>query len=385
MKRSLLALLFAAIGAYLIFEATSRTPDFACVPLPDHTPLATRHGNDHWSDDKLRVFSALPDGVIIPKGWQAVGADQVTQTCALFPRHQSVVFIKPEFWRIDTIKDAKAGVDIRRIALKSTSESDLHTIDQRIADTFTNVSSVFPLGFTKAQKAVPHDVLVTTSIAGDNKTDATRIYPAPGPNLSSLFYDLNSNRGEDLFIHAIAHVYNKQRPRPEVAPTEDHLPKVEYREFVASWAELAFNHDHVYLRKRVNFLTRQNKLLTDTKPDTWPTYSALKAIKGLPGPFGIPPQNDPAAIEYAHYYQSPLILLAVDGLLSIYAPDLTVKMILQDIHKGKSPGLLSSFKTYLPLRYKRIETWLNGTAPIPEKLINRGLIRLHSGFNEVPH
>lgn len=382
MKRLFLIIVIALALAYVAFKPASQ-PSFACKPLPPHTPLVTRHGNDHWSDEKLRVFSAMPTGVEIPKGWQPVGADQVTPSCALFPRRQSVVFIKPEFWRTDTLKLKKVGFEVRRIALKSTSAADLAKIDQQIIDTFKGVSALFPLGVLPNQKALPHDILVTTDIAGDNKSDATRIYPAPGPNQSSLFYSLGSYRGNDLFIHAIAHLYNKQRPRPEATPREPGLPKTEYLEFVASWSELALNHNHAYVKRRVRFLKKQHKLLTDQDPTTWPTYPSLKDIQDLKGPFGVPPQRHPAAIEYAHYYLSPLVLLAIDGLLAIDAPDMNVKMMLQDIHKGKSPGLLSSIAKSMPMRYKIIVTWIKGEKKIPPKLINRGLIRLHSGKNEV--
>lgn len=200
MKRIYIALAFVvplvvSLG-YLTLSAL-KTPDLVCGPLPEYTPLATRHGNDHWSDEKLRVFSAMPSAVEIPQGWQAVGADQVTNTCALFPRHQSVVFIKPEFWQSKMIKIKKIGFKVRRFALKATSDSDIAKMDRRIADTFKKVSALFPLGLRPDQKTLPHDILVTIGIAGDNRTDATRIYPAPGPNLSSLFYDLDSNRGTD--------------------------------------------------------------------------------------------------------------------------------------------------------------------------------------------
>jgi len=382
MKRILLAIILAAVLSYGAFNLIPKTPDFACVPLPAHTPLATRHGNDHWSDDKLRVYSAMRSGVEIPVGWQAVGANQVVADCALFPPHQSVVFIKPEHWRTETLKGAKAGLDIRRIALKSTSDADLAKMDTKIIETFKNVASLFPLGFKADQKALPHDILVTIGMAGDMKSDATRIYPAPGPNLSSLFYSLDNNRGTDLFIHAIAHFYNKQRARTEVAPNEADLPMVDYREFVASWAELAFNHNHKYVKKRVKFLKRQHVLLTDNDPDTWPTYRAIKAIQAVQGPFGVPPTNHPAAIEYTHYYLSPLILLGMDGLLASDAPDISVKMMLKEIHAGKSPGLLSSIEKYMPMRARQIQTWMTGKKQIPLRLINKGLVRLHSGGNE---
>ncbi|MFQ5567702.1 MAG: hypothetical protein ACE5EU_15225, partial [Paracoccaceae bacterium] len=162
---------------------------------------------------------------------------------------------------------------------------------------------------------------------------------------------------------------------------EDGLAGSEYRELVATWAELAFNPDDGYVRDRVGFLMRQHAALTDADPDSWPDAGALAGIEGADGPYGLPPdapEGSAAAREYAHYYLGPLIMLAIDGLLAERGTAISVRMMLRDIHAGNSPGLLAALRRVLPVQYRQIRGWMQGTERIPAGLVEAGLARLRN-------
>lgn len=356
----------------------------ACVPLPEHTPKIARHGHNHWSDERLRVFGSISSGVEIPAGWIPVGAHRIDADCAFFPPRQAALFINPAFWQVEVIASAETGLSLQLLHLKTTPPEALESWTKMVVETYRDVATLFPLGLLADQR-LPHVILVTSGIAGDGARRSSRLFPAPGPNLTNLFYSPDSGRGRDLFIHTTTHLFNKRRPRPETLPVEDGLRKTEYRELVASWAEIAFNRDDDYVRKRVAFLMRQHVFLTDGDPDTWPRAKAIAKIATAEGPFGLPPnapEKSPAAHEYAHYYLGPLIMLAIDGLLAERGTAISVRMTLRDIHAGNSPGLLASLRRILPGRFQQIRNWMEGTEQIPRELVEKGLARLQNGVVE---
>ena len=357
----------------------------ACVGLPEHRDKIERHGHNNWSDETLIVFGALSSGVAVPPGWIPVGADRIDAGCAWFPPKQATLFVNPPFWQVESIRSSEAGLDLQLLTLKATPPDELEGWRRMVAETYADVATLFPLGLPPDQ-ALPHVILVTSGIAGDGKRRSTRLFPAPGANLTILFYNPDSGRGRDLFIHTTTHLFNKRRPRPETVPRERGLRSTEYRELVATWAEIAFNRDDTHVRNRVAFLMRQHVALTDADPATWPGAGALASIRSAEGPFGLPPQapkGSTAAREYAHYYLGPLIMLAIDGLLAGKGTAVSVRMLLRDIHAGNSPGLLASLRRVLPLRFGQIRSWMDGSEPIPAGLVERGLARLQDRAVEV--
>ncbi len=120
------------------------------------------------------------------------------------------------------IRSDEAGLDLQLLSLKSTPLDELDSWRRMVAETYADVATLFPLGLL-ADQTLPHVILVTSGIAGDGAQRSTRLFPAPGPNLTSLFYPPDIGRGRDLFIHTTSHLFNKRRPRPETVPQEDGL------------------------------------------------------------------------------------------------------------------------------------------------------------------
>ena len=385
MKNALLRPLLCLALAALAPETAAGAGEAACVALPAHATRIKRHGHNTWSGETLIVARAIASGVAAPPGWIPVGADRIEAGCAWFPPRQATLFVNPAFWRVETIRGDPAGLDLQLLTLKSIPPEELDSWRRMVAETYADVATLFPLGLP-ADQALPHVILVTSGIAGDGARRSTRLFPAPGPNLTSLFYPPDSGRGRDLFIHTTTHLFNKRRPRPEAVPEEDGLRGTEYRELVATWAEIAFNRDDAHVRKRVGSLRRAHVALTDDDGDTWPNARSIAATRSAEGPFGLPPhapEGSKAAREYAHYYLGPLIMLALDGLLAEKGTAVSVRMLLRDIHAGNSPGLLASLRRVLPERFGQIRSWMDGTEAIPAGLVERGLARLQDRVVEI--
>lgn len=358
----------------------------SCKPLAAHEPIAKRHGNNSWSDETLRVAKSVDHAVLVPPGWQPVGAEKLEDGCATFPRRQAAVLVNSAEWLVEKAFSDALGIEYRFFILKRADPRQHRVQREMVSATFRDVTTLFPLGLSEDQR-YPLDILVTTNIAGDNKTVATRIFPDPGERLITLFYDPKHPRGKDLLIHTTTHLFNKRRPRPETEPVERQLAATEYREYVATWAELAFNHKHKYLLRRIDLLLEQHALVMDDNDATWPKLSALRGLGQTDGPFGVPPfapKGNKPAREYAHYYLSPLVLLALEGVMATDAPGLSVHGMLRNIHSGSQSGLMAEISNTMPLRYPTVLRWIKGEAHVPEDLVRQGLIRLHSGDNEKP-
>ncbi len=368
-------------GSFSTLLAAQSQPD--CAPLPDYVPLNERHGHNHWSDERLRIHSQSSVPVAVPDNWQPVGAQNVLNGCATFPAGQAVVIAHTAHWTKQTFRSGDLGIEIRLFTPRTTPQSERTAYRERLENTFKQVSSLFPLGLGENQRA-PLDVLVTVGIAGDTRTRDSRIFPAPGPRLIPMFYRLKSGRGKDLLIHTTTHLFNKRRGRLETMPAGRQIALSEYQEFVATWAELAFNHDHGYISKRLARIRLQHELLFDDDADTWPTFSSLSGLADSEGPFGVPPfaPRSKAAREYAHYYLSPLILLGVEGYLATDAPGASVSTFLRGIHAGRYTGLMAVLDNKMPLRYATILRWMKGEEAVPRDLVEQGLVRLHSNANE---
>jgi hypothetical protein len=378
MKNAVLSVLICLAAAAIEPAPAAGAGEDACVPLPAHERKINRHGHANWFDEYLRVSGAIASGVEIPPGWVPIGADRFDAGCAWFPPRQATLFVKPEFWQVESIHSPEADLILQLLSLKSIPPEELDRWRELVVETYRDVTPLFPLGLTPDQ-ALPHVILVTSGIAGDGARRSSRLFPEPGPNLTNLFYNPGDGRGRDLFIHTTTHLFNKRRPRPETLPNEDGLSKFEYRELVATWAEIAFNPDAAHVHNRVAFLMRQHVALTDGDPDTWPDAGSLAKIKSHKGPFGLPPaapENSAAAREYAHYYLGPLVMLAIDGLLAKRASGASVGTMIRDIHAGDSPGLLASLRRLLPDRFEQIRSWMDGTGQVPAGLVERGLARV---------
>jgi hypothetical protein len=342
-----------------------------CPPLPEPQPRLTKHGLSAWKDHTLRIIDNTLTPVAVPKGWLPVGGMAVSAGCVMFPDDQAMVFIRPEGWQHRPIPVPDAGITVNRYAPKDYDPDLLALADRWIADGHRRVRQVYPLGLLPEQ-TYDHNVIVLVGRAGDGETTRTRIFPNPGPSLTPLYRNFDIARSQTTFLHTTAHLFNKRRPRPETQPDEPGLPVGEYLELVATWVDMVTNDNPDWIRSRTDFLYSLHLLSTDGDPTTAPDFEPLNALVHDPQPHGIPPVAQPmsfALSEYVHYALSPLLMVALDGLLEQNGRQTDVRTLLQLIHSGRYPGLLAAARDHLPQTdYDRFVTWLRGGRIDPDTL-----------------
>lgn len=267
------------------------------------------------------------------------------------------------------------GIRVWRVSPVELDEARLAVVDSMILSTFEEVSRLFPLGFRRNQRT-DHFVLVTVGMAGDGFAPETRLFPSPGPDLSVIFHNLDDPRGRELFIHTTTHLFNRRRARPQVQPDERGLPRAEYQEMVATWAELALI-DDARRAGRFEFLLQDYHAVLDEDPATTPVNPLLTPLSSWSGPIGLLPVTPPSfeLSEFQHYVLAPLLMLAVDGLLQRSGAAPSLYDLLRELHAGAHPGLLTALAKHLSSNdLATVRGWLSGT-PVSEELARAGVAR----------
>lgn len=365
----ILSLLIAGAGVPALARGS-------CPQPPEYAAKLNKHGNGHWRDDRLIVFSHDGESWSLPEGWEPVGAERVRAACASFPRGQAAVMVRRDRFQFRPITLSPLGMRAVRVAPLEMDPAHLTTVDAMIVSTFEAVARLYPLGL-RPKERTDHSVLVTVNLAGDGIEPETRLYPSTGPNLSVIFYNLYDPRGRELFIHTTTHLFNRHRARRAAEPDEKLLPRVDYQELVASWAELALIDDE-RRQVRFEFLLQNYRAVVDGDAATTPTNTLLAPLSTWEGPIGLV-QDEPLTfelVEFRHYVLGPLLMLAVDGLLERSGTTPRLWELLREVHAGKHRGLLAALAKHLsPQDVGTVRDWISGV-PVPENLARAGLTRL---------
>jgi hypothetical protein len=355
-----------------LFAALAKADD--CPLPPPHRMQLTKHGLASWNDRDLRVFEAPTGGCRVPAGWTPIGQDRLERRCAWFPESQAGVLVRARAFERSVLASPDPAVTLWLVHRSDLSTPDRVMVAARVESTWRRVSALFPLGL---DRTIEHTVLVTSGIAGDGRSQRTRLFPAPGSRLSVVFRNLDDPRGADLLIHTTVHVYNRRCARSEAAPDEPGLPRAEFQEMVAGWAELALAENPAWRRRRVDDLLRDYRAVTDGDSTTVPADPFLAGI-GAPETLALTSTSMSAVrAEFQHYVLAPLAMLAIDALLAENKASPLIE-VLRDIHAGRHGGLLEGLRRRLPASAMReVERWLGG-ARLPEGLMMGGLLRLES-------
>jgi len=347
-----------------------------CIQPPAYTAQVTKHGHAHWADGRLIAFSHNGEDWSLPPGWVPVGADRVRGTCARFPLTQAAVLVLRDQFRFRPIEIPQLQIRVWRVAPVEFDAARLAIVDAMIASTFEAVADLFPLGLRRGQRA-DHSVLVTVNLAGDGSQPEARLFPNPGTNLSVIFSNLDDPRGRELFIHTSTHLLNRRRARRQTEPEERALPRAEYQEMVATWAELALI-DDARRSERFDFLMQNYQAVMDGDIATTPSNPLLEPLSGWQGPIGlhgVEPMSFEVS-EFQHYVLAPLLMLAVDGLLERAGATPSLLDLLREVHAGRHRGLLAALAKHLArTEVAMVRGWISGVR-VPEELARAGLVRL---------
>jgi hypothetical protein len=186
--------------------------------------------------------------------------------------------------------------------------------------------------------------------------------------------NLDHKRGEELFIHAVAHLHNRYREDlTDYQGTQAPVPREDWQELEASWFEIAFRSSTEGRQRR---LTELYAIHTAIKNNTYspalifPFSESDLFHKVTQHNVVIRPHSGYSDYQYGHYVLAPLVMTAIEGLLQNYHTGTNIEAILTELHLSAGSNFFEKLRSILPhSEIERIFKWMRGEETIPHDLI----------------
>jgi len=367
--------LLVILGAYLFYIFTR-----PCFAIPVQVNVDGTQGYRLWQGEDFKSFEHRGLKMCIPEGWRAIGASIVGAGWARFPSGYTGVAIKSDAFDSTSVTPRGTSYTLEVVYPKITSKEELKQYESIINRSFTSVGTLFvdPNPHT-------HTVLITSKLAGNTVDDGTRVYPDPSEYMSIIVRTPEQSRGEQLFLHAVMHLYNRHRSDLGLyQKNQNPFSDTDFQEAEATWAETALLPSNEGRKLRIEYMYRIHSLLkagkfadirnspfNDLEENSRIVQSAIVA-------------RDASTLDeqYGHYILMPLTMLAIEGLLQKDNAKASIEKILTRIHNDKSPFLEALAEILPGADIVRIESWIHGDVAIPKELVDFGRKYYDSSDNQ---
>lgn len=360
----------ALAAAYFFFPQT----DKICIPISEQKTQEGSQGYRVWFGETLKSFEHNDEPVCVPGGWEAVGATKEGQGWAQFPEDHTGVIVKSDAFGILTLAPEKSAYTVTVLYPLATKNDALNRHVQIISNAFSRVSALFPE--SKSAKH-SHTVLITAGLAGDTRSEGTRVYPDPTEDLSIVVRTPDQPRAEELFVHAVMHLFNRHRSDlVAYQKNQDPFPAEDWQEMEATWSETAISTQNEGRGARIRYLynvhvaVRTNNFSRIVSEP----FNNKEAFEKINQGSIVPEGSQYLDYQYGHYVLAPLTMIAIEGLLVSRSSDLHVEDVLKAIHTRPSLNFFDELGKKLSKDdMARIMSWVDGKDTIPEELVMKGL------------
>ena len=358
-------------GAYLFFTQSA----FGCATIPDEPKVEGSQGYRVWSGPTLKSFTHKGEKLCVPEGWEAVGAVSTGSGWAVFnPEYTGVIVRSRDFEKTQlTFKRSSYAVTLMT-PLGIADEMKREYRDTTV-NAFENIGNVF--GDNGSKPPRKHIVLVTADIPNSEAGTVERVYPDPNPLLTIYVRNTKNTRGEELFLHAVTHLYNRfGGATQEYLKHQSPIPEPDWQELEASWAETAFRTSEVGMLQRLTDLYSVHRAVQTGNPnivEPSPLIDVESIQSMLPPSVVVPEGAKYIDVQYAHYILGPLTMVATEGLLRNAEAGADVPIILANLHSGKADNFFTELETALSKKdAEMVKGWMLRNEPIPRELVFLG-------------
>lgn len=343
-----------------------------CLPISTQKQEKGSHGYRIWSGPTLKSFSHNGEKICIPYGWKAVGAVESGDGWAVFEDGKTGVIILSSAFTTEIMNFMDSNYKLDFIYPKILEKSETLIYYRNIVNnSFSKIGKLF--GDKNNGIIRNHTVLVTSGLGStDNEEDS--IYPDPNSMATFLILKPNNIRTEEFFIHAVTHLYNRQRiDLIEYQNFQKPISGADWQELEASWAETSFRTSIEGRERRVNYIynvhnavkTKNFSLINSSPFNDFDQFSKMK------GEFFLKKDSTFLDTQYSHYILGPIIMIATEGLLQKYNTGTNIEEILTKIHKGEINNFFEELVKILPKNeINHIYRWIDGEELVPRDLID---------------
>ena len=373
MKRALI-LTVCGVLVVLVFSFMS-----GCKSIGTIEETRGTHGFRHWSSDTLNSFSTENNRICIPHGWMSVGVRERNQNSALF-EGESGFIIRTDAFASTTLTFAESSYIVTLLEPVGDSAERRTEIEAMVRNAFEHIGALYG---DRGGTPHVHTILVTAGLSGAD-TEAQSIYPDPNKRVSYIILPPAHPRSEELFLHAVMHLYNEYDPRIPYAAAQAPFTDADFREMEAAWGELAFeSSDRNRLARGEYLLNVHEAVVTkDFSRISAPPFTDAEAFARMLGKLPVPADAsyDDLDTQYGHYVLGPLILVGIDGMLKAHGTSESVETLLTKVHTGALVSFYGALRTELPdSDIQTLKSWIDGGAAIPEDLVRAGIARYDRG------
>jgi hypothetical protein len=299
-----------------------------------------------------------------------VGALTTHERWAEFEQNHTGILIRTDAFKTANVEISGSGYSPTLLYPATTASEDVVRYTELVQNAFSSLGSFY--GDTAAQ--IPHTVLITFGL----DTQAF-VYPDPSKDLTLMVRHSKDPRGEELLIHAVAHLYNRYSDRTrEYLEHQGPFTQEEFQELEATWAEIAFAHKDAVRLNRIEYLFHVHTALMNKAYETVtePPFNDVDAFSRVIPTIMVPQSGTYLDFQYGHYVLAPLVMVAIDGLLAERDSPVTVKQVLTDLHEKGEQNFLDRISSLVTKDdMTAIDGWIWGTGAIPRTLIDRGAER----------
>lgn len=343
-----------------------------CASVPKAPAEEGSQGYRIWSGETLKSFEHHGKRICVEDGWQALGADEYGDGYALFKKGFTGVLIQDKAFGTEFLTPQNSEYRITMRYPLSASGDEIREYASITENAFSRVGALYPEATKHTRN---HTVLVTAGIAGNTRAPGTRVYPDPHEDLTLLVRTPDYPRGEELLIHAVAHLHNRHRKDLLAYQAfQDPVPPIDFEEMEATWTETAFLREGVGRELRLRYLynvhtavrTKDFSLIEEPPFDDEAAFK--KIVEGIIVP------EDAASLDYQynHYVLAPLTMVALEGLLQEQKTGTDIEKLLTGVHTT-SANFLDEIKTLLPQsEMSQVHAWIAGEETIPYELVLTG-------------
>lgn len=361
----------------VIFILTKQAPPTLCTPIPEQEPEQGNHGWLIWSNDSYKSFIREQTGYCIEAGWEPIGATLDSAGNAVFPSESGGIFIKTSDFASYQLLLADNETRIRILYPVHLASEEIATYLQAIRAVFTNVLTLY--SDFEITNLSGHTVFISVGIAGDANDIETSVYPTPTKDLTIFGRNLNHRRGEELFIHAVTHLFNRHYTQGlAYQDNQAPVPAADWQELESSWAEIAFLSDDTKRQERIKdlYAIHQSVFRETFSPalefpfNDKTIYDQVRRTSLIPGA-----NSTYGEIQYSHYVLAPLLLVSIDGLLVQQRASTSVSTLIQTA-RAENKNFFVLLQEYLsPDEIIFIYNFIFGREQIPYELLEVGLKR----------
>lgn len=376
MKRPLVLLAVAAfLGLGVLYALPFFWSGVFCYTPPKQAPDAGSQGYRIWFGDSLKSFEHQDRKVCVPEGFEAVGAVEIGAGWAKFDPGMTGVLVRSDAFASELLEPKESSYSVRLLYSIGTDANTREQYARIVENAFNRVGGLFERQIPPASR-LPHTVLVTAGVAGDTRSGHTRVYPDPRASLSIFMRTPENPRAEELFIHAVMHLYNRHRT-DLTAHQESQAPfgVEDWQELEATWSETALTTSDRLARLSYLYNVHTAVRTGNFSLITSPPFNDEEAFRRIRQSAIVDSGSETLDYQYGHYVLAPLSMLAVEGLLREFNPATDMEDILREIHRGEGVNFFDELEVLLPPeQMERVRGWFEGKKTIPTELIQAAAV-----------